>query len=483
MSEDNKTKSPNSENRKPARPAGSRPAGSRPAGSRPAGSRPSGSRPAGSRPAGSRPSGSRPATERAQQSRSGATRPARKYPDDVVERSSSRQSSASRNSRSKKSGFTFKKGLLIYTIALFVIILIVFKVFWSFIKAYEYSQPKYGMDDVVDVFETGDVSELISAESVSAINNTDDLQMFVDMYNSYISGKEIDFEKSPDYTDKNPIFTVKAGEEKVADVKLKSKKMKGHNFKEWEFETLLLDKYASLIYTPIDITVQAPEGAEVFINGSKLGADKKGESLSIEGLDVVSKYVSDIPTIEVFNITGLVKEPEVKVTYNGTDLAVTKSGDTYVASATATDESFAAEMEPYALKVLESYANKFVNLSWDITSYVMPDSELMTTIKTTDTSFYPTKYISSHSFKTLQVSNFVKYGENCFSCEAEYDLYLTFANYYVSDGNETGHFTLFFVKQGDTWYLTDLEYIYDDDEDANSAPAVEETTEATTDET
>lgn len=360
----------------------------------------------------------------------------------------------------KKKPF-FVKGLLIYISIMLLLCFTVFFVFYRFIGAYEKSQTKYGMDSVIETFEKGDITSLMDADSAAIINNPTDLFAFIEKYNAYIAGKAISFEKSSEYTDMTPVFTVKADDTKIADVSLKSHKMDNYNFLEWEFDHLNLNKYAELVYTPVSAVVQAPRGSVISINGSPLTEANTESVTEIEWLEGIKQYAPELTKYEITNIADLVVEPDITVQYGNNQMVVSKVNNIYVATDTSTDADFVKDMNEYVTKVLKSYALKFVGLQFDINKYVLPDSGLKKTISSAITSFYPTEYISSHEFEKLNISNFIRYNENCFSCEAEYDLHLHFKNYSVGETHETGHFYMYFLKDKDTWYLSVIEYIYE----------------------
>lgn len=361
----------------------------------------------------------------------------------------------------KKKKSHFGLGLSIYSSVLLLICLGVFLYFYNFIGAYEKSQTKYGMDEVIADFKSGDVTTLFDANTITSLSNPTDFFEYISRYNQYISGKDITFVKSSDYTDAVPAFTVLADGVKCADVTLSSHKMKGYNFKEWSFEHMSVDNYSTLAYEPITIQVQAPEGSTISINGTDLASDKIASINNLDWLVGIKEHTPELTKYRMYEITNLVTEPKVEVRVGNDKKIVNKVNDIYVATDADMDAAFASEMKEYSEKVLKSYALKFVGLQFDINNYVMPNSGLRKTISSAITSFYPTEYISSHEFKKLEVKNFIKYNENVFSCEAEYDLYLRFKNYSVGDTNETGHFYMYFVKKDNKWYLTVIEYIYD----------------------
>lgn len=373
-------------------------------------------------------------------------------------KTSGAKSTSTKKRRKKKS--MFKRGMVIYISITLLICFIVFFVFYRFIGAYEKSQTKYGMDDVVKAFENGDVSSYINEETIPGLNPSD-LTLFTQKYNSYIAGKPISFEKSTAYTDMTPVFTVLADKEKVADVTLSSHKMKGYNFQEWSFDKMDLTQYGSLVFDPITVSVQAPKGATILLNGKEVTSNNIGSAESVEWLEDLKNYAPELTNYECTQITGLIAEPEVSITMNGAPLVVNKINGIYVATESNVDAAFISEMNDYVTTVLKSYALKFVALQNDIHKYVMPKSLLLETVNTAVTNFYPTSYINTYNFDVLSITDYVKYNDNCFSCKAQYDLHILFKNYQIADTDEEGNFYMYFVKKDNKWYLTSIEYIFE----------------------
>ncbi len=361
-----------------------------------------------------------------------------------------------KNPKEKKKGFTFGRGLLVYAAVGLVLVVIILFVFWDFIGDYEKSMPVYGMDSVISVFETGDISNIVTEETVTKIGAYEDESDFIEKYNEYISGKEITFLKSPEFTDKNPVYIVYADGEACAEAYLKKYEVSGSNFKNWTLKTLSLDNYTSLIYDSVNVTISVPTGSAVTVNGVEILSDDLQSTALPESLSVLSDYLSDDVLLDNYEISDLMETPEITATLDGTDLTFSVSDNSYIAG-WPVSETFVSEMTEYVTPIAKQNAYAFINKAGRILSYVMPDSELYESLQLTTTYWYPATSIESYNLTELTIDNFKMYGEKCFSCDIKYNLYVDFiSGYYVADTTEEGEFTWYFVySEADSkWYLT-----------------------------
>ncbi len=368
----------------------------------------------------------------------------------------------------KKFKFTFKLGLLVYSLVLVVLIFAGLAFFWNFISDYEESQPVHAMEEIIRDFEKADVTDMIIKSdkyeaSIFEVEEGKGNEFLAQKYNEYLKDKKVTFLKSKKYTDKNPVYVVKAGDETIAEVALESKERNNSNFKIWQLKNVDVSDYVKTIIKTSNIKIQVPQGTVVTVNGKGVSDDFITEETEISELKVLEGYI-DVPSMYTYEITGLTKEPEVTAVYNGDELSLTVDKGMYTGTFTASDD-FIGENESFATEVLEAYAKYFINVDKNLTkTYVMQDSQLYSSIKETSTFWYPNQYIESYGFSRKEVSDFKKYGDDCYSCKARYTIDIVFTPDYkhlIDDPTEKGDFEFFFVKKDDKWYLTAMTYIYD----------------------
>ena len=110
------------------------------------------------------------------------------------------------------------------------------------------------------------------------------------------------------------------------------------------------------------------------------------------------------------------------------------------------------------MDVTNAYARNFANLDKSIFNYVRPGSELYDAINSATTYFYPNSKISGTEFTSREVTDFVKYSDDCFTCHVKYDYTIYFTGYSIDKDVSSVDMTWVFVQKDGLWYLTDTKY-------------------------
>ena len=166
-----------------------------------------------------------------------------------------------------------------------------------------------------------------------------------------------------------------------------------------------------------------------------------------------------MPLSTTYEISGLLNEPQIAAAgESGRELILKKDDHNYAFSYAMSDAEI-APLKTMAEGVVTSYAINFIDVSKQIYNYIMPGSELEENIKLTVTGFYPTKYIASYGFDSMNVSNFNYYSDSCFSCDVQYNFHVKFQNFTVEQESLPGNMRWYFVNKDGKWYLTDLGYL------------------------
>ncbi|MBE5939013.1 MAG: hypothetical protein E7266_01325 [Lachnospiraceae bacterium] len=365
--------------------------------------------------------------------------------------------------KDRKFKFTFKLGLLIYTVIAAVLIVAGLKFFWDFIGDYEKSMPIHEIEEIAENIQDGNIDMYfkgVEAYQVSPFEtgkiNAD--SYLLEVYKNYIKDKKVSIIKSKDYTDKSPAYVIKADDKKIAEITLVSNKRNDSNFKMWEFGSISVENYYKELISTSSVKVKVPSEAKVTVNGVEVSSDYIVENNDIEELSAVAEYMAKVPTMVTYEITGLLEIPEVKAVLFEEEMVLTETDGVYSGTFGASDD-FVTEMTEYVDKVAVAYAKNFINVQKKILPYVMKNSDLYTSIKSATTGWYPK--IKSYEFTEKSYDNFQVYGDDCFSCDVKYVVDIVFKNYSdLDDPTEKGDFKFYFVLKDDTWYLTSLSYNY-----------------------
>ncbi len=350
-----------------------------------------------------------------------------------------------------KSGFF--KFMIIYVAVAVVLISVGLVIFWGFIKAYEEGMPYNAMKTVMNQFNTEDIGKLVNSDTLTSDNEFENSDAILDEYKKLIDGKEITFEEAKDYTDKNPVYLVKADKKSVAEITLVEAGRNNHHFKVWKFGSISISDYMKDTTT---ITITAPSNMEVMVNNIKVSDKyKNSDTTTIPALQKTVDYVDDLPDIYTYTIKGFVKTPVVTAT-NGEGEAseVTCTQNSYNIGFKADSNLEKSQMERVKT-VVEAYGLNFINMSKDVYKYILRESVLYTDLKSTTTAFYPNSKISGYEYQDMKIDNFIRYADDCFSCDISYNLHVTLKDYTEKEANEPGSYTFVFVKQNEVWYLAD----------------------------
>lgn len=353
----------------------------------------------------------------------------------------------------KKKKSRFGLGLICYATIMTVIMAIVFIVFWNLVEDYEESMPSHGMERVVKDFNGGNYDKYFTDASVKygEFEKLDSAKQYiVDMF----KGKEVVFEKAKNYTDKTPVFVLKADNKRFATVTLKKTGKNGFDFDLWGFSKIDFSEYIKTT----EYTISAPSGTTVYVNDVPVSESYKTGEKEIERLKEASKYTSNLPKIIEYKVTGLIYQPVVKGTdVKGQAVEAVADGNSYTIGF-VTNQALETEQKEYVLKVSATYVKTFINVREGIMKYLMPESDLYKAVGMTDTSWYPVEYMNGYSFKNQEVSNFIYYSEDCFGCDIYYDVKVYFRGWSVTSKIEKCDMNFVFVKKDGTWYLTSTSY-------------------------
>ncbi len=355
----------------------------------------------------------------------------------------------------KKSGF--KKGLLIYVVIMLVLIAGGLCAFWFFIRDYEAGMPVHGMERTMESFNEERIQELIGTQTFGNAGNLEDPDVWLNWYKEQIRGKQITFEEARENTNTTPVYVVKADNQPIGKITLKVTGTNLFKFNTWGFDRLDVSEYLPETAT---YTITVPKGTKVSINGRELGQESITEDGAIyPELSAIQSYLPEIPLSTTYTVSGLLNEPEVIAAGVGErSLSLEKEERNYIFSYAFSDEE-TASLKTMAEGVVNSYAMNFIDVSKQVYHYIMPSSELEENIKMTVTGFYPTQYILSYGFDSMNVTNFKYYSDACFSCDVKYSFHVNFQNFSVNQEILPGDMRWYFVNKDGKWYLTNLEYL------------------------
>ncbi|MBO4219512.1 MAG: hypothetical protein J5933_01125 [Clostridia bacterium] len=200
----------------------------------------------------------------------------------------------------------FRKGLLIYTCILAVIIIVILTVLWIFLAAYERSLP----ESEVKRFATEDASyELLEKDAVSRGIGKDTLGSLFDMK---IRGKTITYSrKAGEHTSDTPVYTLLADGNPFYTVYLEEGDGLGFGMNGWKLKEIKVsdDFYSTETHT---LTVIARDGLLITVNGMLASGfeNTKTEKIKFSDFNPYDSSADDLKLVK-YEIDGFFSPPEV----------------------------------------------------------------------------------------------------------------------------------------------------------------------------
>ena len=396
--------------------------------------------------------------------------------DDAPARSSSRTRPASssgrrtassaakaRNNLFRKRKRKFRKYLLIYIAALIVLLIIGCIAFSSYLASYERQQPSHVAEIVVESYGSQEGIINLLTENAAKTGAADNIDAIAQSYATNIAGKKISYKENNDFRPDSPSYDITADGQivaKVSFVPAESGSDAFHNTK-WTIQSLNVTDY---LPNAITITVDAPAGATVTVNGKALD-DSYIESTGVPAiLENSIQFLKEPPQFNTYRMSGLLSDPDVQVTdESGTALTVTKAENSYSASPAA-DQAFIDSVEERVYDAIDNYATYFIHMSFDLANYIVYGSDLYSYIFGSDTmdpiatALYMFEDIESYDFAERSADNYVKYADDCFTVDIKYALDMVFTDPTYEDNNQKMDATWVFVIEplDGSWCISDI---------------------------
>lgn len=350
--------------------------------------------------------------------------------------------------------------------------------FWVFVilyvqnclVLYEAAQPEYFVDELTGRLSRDGISSIFKVDaSPTRFESAEDIEAY---YDKSIQGKTIVWQQDKSsYDVSSPVYRFYADEVPVGVLTLREVSPEPLLFIltlcEWEVAAA-----EPLIAAPSEsITVIVPENYSVLVNGETMGPGEfTGNFMVLEQLQYAKDYVA-VPRIVEYHVQELFEKPVVEI--RDAFGAFVEYEELYEAGHTQiTVDAFpVSEMDPrLAAQVLE-YAERYTNFfSRDlpgcrdsvepIADMFPKDSyylELADNYRKEDMWTY-----SAHSMPTFEnenVSDYIRYSDELFSCEIYFDKRIVLSTKAVRIVTTHERFTFGYVEGG--WKILDMHTILD----------------------
>lgn len=201
----------------------------------------------------------------------------------------------------------------------------------------------------------------------------------------------------------------------------------------------------------LSYTIYAPAGATVSVNGVELDENykKTGEDTTLSLFEGLENYGA-APEMEAWEVGGLHQTPEITAAdESGTALSAPYLQDGVYVFQPAADEELAASQQQYAETFYNLYAafeanrdDKLDTNYYNILPYMYGGTPLGTCLASEYSSRQPSGGVAAGSYDSVEVTGFVPYGDNLYTCTVL--LY--------NDDELAGSCAVAFIKASGKWY-------------------------------
>ena len=201
----------------------------------------------------------------------------------------------------------------------------------------------------------------------------------------------------------------------------------------------------------LSYTIYAPAGATVSVNGVELDENykKTGEDTTLSLFEGLENYGA-APEMEAWEVGGLHPTPEITAAdESGTALSAPYLQDGVYVFQPAADEELAASQQQYAETFYNLYAafeanrdDKLDTNYYNILPYMYGGTPLGTRLASEYSSRQPSGGVAAGSYDSVEVTGFVPYGDNLYTCTVL--LY--------NDDELAGSCAVAFIKASGKWY-------------------------------
>lgn len=352
----------------------------------------------------------------------------------------------------KKKLSRFSKFIIIYSVTAIAVMIIVWGVLYAFLNDYEEGRPSVAMDRIMTDFNANNIDKVLNSADITT-NEFEDIDMIAAFLKSKLEGQEASYRKSNgEYSEATPVYIVYASDTPIARIELAEESKNFFKFTRWQLGSI--SAYNISQKNPektINITV--PSGSTISLNNVTVGAGYiKKDNIAVDLCKNIGEFAA-IPTMTEYEVTGLLCEPDITVTYNNTPLALSGENGVYTCDYPE-DAALLAAQRNNIVNTAETYGKYIINkapLSGLKNLMVGKAKTYISNIPAVWAFLSGKQY--TYEFKNESITNFKKYSDQCFSCDVYYDLYVNWG--YGSKTYETS-LTYVYVLIDGKWYVADF---------------------------
>lgn len=344
----------------------------------------------------------------------------------------------------------FKGFLLIYSLIWIVLIGAGLFYVWNLLIDYEASIPDVNMEKHLEEFDASHIGNLYDKFPLE-LNEYEDKDAVKNWFCQAVADKELSFRKfTGKYTNSTPVYEVLAGENVIAAVLFTENGKNDHGFSVWEMSQVSFEGYGPDFF---DVTVKVPQNAEVLVNGQLIDGKYLTAEEPVELASNIADFVEQVPGYRIYTITHLANMPEIKVA--GDNIREVLDEEYTVCYDFGTDEDLKNQVAGRITAMTREFGAYIINKGslGTLQSYMVGKAkEYVSNIPAVWAYLVGEEYY--YTFENETIENFVRYSEDCFSCEASYTLNVSYRG--TRSISYDTRLICTYIKKDGIWYLADF---------------------------
>ena len=344
----------------------------------------------------------------------------------------------------------FKKSIIIYSVVLALVTVLIWVVYYNKLKNYDVATPGNTIEAVVDKYVKDGFKDLY--DDVKLSNEFEEEWMLSDYLKEITTTYEVQY-KLATSQDNEAVYELSANGNKFAKMHLTNMATEDSDTDEWKLTLFEVSEYLPVTNS---YTITAPYNSVVYVNGIKLNSTYfKTQKVPVEILKNVETEMKAMVYNTVYEVKGFYNLPTIEVQdAKGNKLEVVEGSREFTAKYSESKET-TDEFKQYVTDIMHAYARYYVKIADNINYYIRTKTNAYDMIKNATRYEYSDGMIESAKFNTYEVSEFIRYADDCYTCRVKYEYAVKVVNkndkeIFAKDMIWT------FVQYHGLWYLTDI---------------------------
>ena len=347
-----------------------------------------------------------------------------------------------------KKKLAFGGRLLIYITVILTLIFVALAFWWHYLACYEASRVTGVMDSYMQQGLTADLQESVDSYSLDRQAGYQSAADIHAVLAEALNGDDWSYrENSTKSTADQPVYTLYRGEIEVGEVVLAAGEADSLNmgFTSWQTPESTFD-FARFGHT---VTVTAPYGCKVFVNGEQISEDEVEETIGLyPQLTDYETLIAEPNQLLVYRLDEVFTEVAVEYSEGYTMMKGEDSSVFYALP--ACDDELAEHLIEYCKGFVQAHVEYTANATalWALQQYLVPDSDLYKEVTDSSLGLDWGNGVNA-VIESCDIKNFVYYG-NVITCDASYSMTR-------DDGDRSEKMHLLLVKTDLGWRVISRE--------------------------